>query len=111
MGCACIARRLRQSAVCLQRHCPHHEGRLPEVMRSAHGVESSSCGTQRTEAAIRQVGCIARSRSENNFIVSLGPYHSRNPPGTRETEGTTMTKLHILVVPALVLVMLAPDAM
>ena len=49
--------------------------------------------------------------SENNLIVSLVPCQTRNPPGTRETGGTTMTKLHILGVPALVLVMLAPDAM
>ena len=47
----------------------------------------------------------------SDFIVSLVPYRTLIPPGTRETGGTTMTKLHILGVPALVLVMLAPDAM
>jgi uncharacterized protein YcfJ len=57
------------------------------------------------------MGCIARSKSENNFIASLVPYQTLIPPGTRETGGTTMTKLHILWLPALVLVMLAPDAM
>jgi len=31
MGCAGIARLLRQSAGCLQRHHRHHEGRVPEV--------------------------------------------------------------------------------
>jgi uncharacterized protein YcfJ len=57
------------------------------------------------------MGRFARSRSENNFIVSLIPYQTLISLGTRETGGTTMTKLHILGVPALVLVMLAPDAM
>jgi uncharacterized protein YcfJ len=57
------------------------------------------------------MGRFARSRSENNFIVSLIPYQTLISLGTRESGGTTMTKLHILGVPALVLVMLAPDAM
>ena len=30
--------------------------------------------------AIRRMGRIARSRSENNFIVSLVPHQTRNPP-------------------------------
>jgi hypothetical protein len=48
---------------------------------------------------------------QDNLIVSLEPYQTRNRSGTRETGGTTMTKQHILVVPALVLVMLASDAL
>jgi uncharacterized protein YcfJ len=51
------------------------------------------------------------AESLSDFIVSLIPYRTLISLGTRETGGTTMTKLHILAVPALVLVMLAPDAM
>ena len=47
----------------------------------------------------------------SDFIVSLIPYQTLISLATRKTGGTTVTKLHILAVPALVLVMLAPDAM
>ncbi len=106
-----IAQRLRQSAVCLHRNHRRHKRRVPEIAHFARCLESSNCRTQRPRAAIRRMGRRARFRSENNFIVSLVPYQTLIPPGTRQTGVTTMTKLHILGVPALVLVMLAPDAM
>jgi hypothetical protein len=51
------------------------------------------------------------TRSENNFVASLVPGQTRDPPDTSKLGGTTMTKRHILTVPALVLMMLAPEAM
>ena len=47
----------------------------------------------------------------SDIIVSVIPYQTLISLATRKTGGTTVTKLHILAVPALVLVMLAPDAM
>ena len=96
---------------CLPSTAPWHQvGCGHDVMRSVRSVEYSSRGFRRTRTATRLMGRIASSRSENNVIVGPVPFQTRNPTEARQPGGTTKTKLHILGIPALVFVMLAPDA-